>query len=420
MSHREPIPGESETMGDPSHVKPYVENIQSMKGLVDRGVVLLSTATITDDNLYANGLFQNVVIFYRMFDAMGYAPILIVNTKPKALDGIPEPLRRCRTIVMDEILRQPMPNIVALLEIGMSLDPLVRKFVKMLGGRLIKVYLGNILNIDVETPIFVPQHHFAHHVVGHNDLILVSPHYAQHADYASCLNHVPPAKDRQAMIAPYVWDANFLTRDGKQHLRWRRPATSEEQSFVIMEPNISFQKASIVPLLILEKWYRTRGKAAGWKGRIHVVNGERLEMVPHFVINIKPYLEIFKDDRVELLSRNDILSTLKAYPTSTFVLHNYNNEYNYMTMELLYAGFPVLHNSPTWSEYGYYYEGANLDTGAQAIQSVLDSHAEREETYAAHAATLSWRHSPYNPENQAIWRELLEGPLPERTAALAV
>jgi hypothetical protein len=350
-----------------------------------------------------NGLFQNVFVFYRMFDAMGYAPIFMINEKPKSLKNIPEPLRKCRMILTEELIRQPMPNLVAMLEIGMSVDPLVRQFVKMIGGRLLKVYLGNILNIDIETPIFVSTHNFAHHVVGRSDRILVSPHYGQHAEYASCLNHVPPTKDLKDMIAPYVWDPNILTRDGTLNLQWRPPVRPEDEVFVIMEPNISFQKSSLVPLFIAERWYRDIGKAAGWKGRVVIINGERLEMTTHFKHNVAAYLELYKDKRIDFLERSDIVSALKTYPSATFILHNYNNEYNYMTMELLWTGFPVLHNSPSWREFGYWYEDADLAAGVKCIESINAHHSERLETYKSHANCLAWRHSPYNPEVQAAW-----------------
>jgi hypothetical protein len=401
------IPGKTETFGDPVEVRPYVTDITKMKTMIDRGIILLSTATITEENIYMNGLFQNVFVFYRMFDAMGYAPIFIINEKPKNLKNIPGPLRKCRMILTEDLLRQPMPNVVAMLEIGMSLDPLVRQFVKMIGGRLLKVYLGNILNIDIETPIFLSGHNFAHHVVGRSDRILVSPHYGQHAEYASCLNHVVPTEKLEDMIAPYVWDPNILTRDGTMNIQWRPPARPEDEVFVIMEPNISFQKCSLVPLFILERWYRDFGKGANWKGRVVVINGERMDATPHFKHNVEPLLDLYKEKRIEFLDRSDIVSALKNYPSATFILHNYNNEYNYMTMELLWAAFPVLHNSPSWREFGYSYEDADLAGGAACIESIRRSHAERLETYKAHAQCLAWRHSPYNPQVQAAWDRAL-------------
>lgn len=402
------VPGITDTFGDPcASMKPWIP-MTSLKGIRDRKIILLSTATITDENIYSNGLFQNVFVFYRMFDAMGYAPIMLISDKPKSVQGIPELLRKCRMMVTDDLLRQPMANVVALIEIGMSLDPIVRQFIKMIGGRLLKVYLGNILNIDTEIPIFMPGNHFAHHVVGNNDMILVSPHYGQHAEYASYINHVVPPKDLTKIIAPYVWDPNILTRNGSRVLQWRAASSPEEEVFVIMEPNISFQKSGLVPLFLLEKWYREVGKPKGWKGKIQVINGERYSMVPHFVHNIMPLLDIFKDARVELLGRLDIVSALTSWPSATFILYNMNNEFNYMTLELLWSGFPVLHNSPSWLDYGYGYKEADLATGAALLETVRKTHADTLETYRAHAATLAWRYSPYNPEIQEAWGKIIE------------
>lgn len=406
------IPGRTDTFGDPcSYLKPWrpISNLRSLKPVVDRKIILLCTATITVDNLHANGLFQNVLVFYRMFDAMGYAPILLVNDKPKTLTQIPEAIRKCRMIITEDMLRQPMSNVVAMIEIGMSLDPLVRQFVKMIGGRLFKVYLGNILNIDIETPIFANQHHFAHHVVGQNDTILVSPHYGQHAEYASYLNHIPVKGSLDKLIAPYVWDPSVLTSDGTEYIRWQAPKTPEDEIFIIMEPNISFQKCSFVPLCILEAWYR---KQKDWKGKIIVVSGERYMMVPHFIANVKPHMQIFKDNKVEIIGRRDIVSTLKEWPSATFVLHNYNNEFNYMTLELLSTGFPVIHNSPSWIEFGYGYSGADIRTAAELVEAARRNHSDRLATYRAHAELLIWKYSPYNPEIHAAWGRIIENQYP--------
>jgi hypothetical protein len=157
-----------------------------------------------------------------------------------------------------------------------------------------------------------------------------------------------------------------------------------------MEPNISFQKTAIVPLLI--------AKAAGKKAI--VINGERLKGCPHFVQNVLPGL-----GPVELLPRMDIRSVLKKWPSATFLLHNVNNEFNYMTLELLWTGFPVLHNSPSWAAFGYSY--TTIADAVKRLQQV-ETHASRKETYAAHAATAAWRYSPYNPAVQAAWKNLIE------------
>jgi hypothetical protein len=79
-----------------------------------------------------------------------------------------------------------------------------------------------------------------------------------------------------------------------------------------------------------------------------------------------------------------------------------------MTLELLWSGFPVLHNSPSWLDFGYSYQDADLAAGATLVETVRKGHADRLETYRAHAATLAWRYSPYNPEIHAAWTKIIE------------
>lgn len=403
------LPGMTRCFGNPkTEGGPPTTTLSKIPSAKDRRVILLATAAITNENVFSNGLFQNVFVLYRMFDAMGYAPILIINEKPESPEKMPPMLRSCKMMTTEEVILKPLP-VVALIEIGMSIDPLLREFVKMLGGRLAKLYLGNILNIDIETPIFYPAMHFAHHVIEKIDRIWVSPHYGQHSEYAGYINHVQPPADIGDTIAPYVWDPCFITKDWTEPTpRWTPPVSDLSGTFIIMEPNISFQKCGLMPLLALERWYRTKGKARGWKGKVIVINGDRLQGTPHFTKSIQPLLTIVRDGLVEFTDRRDILTTMRTWPDAIFVGHQFNNEYNYMTMELLWCGFPVIHNSASWGAYGYFYDGNNLGAAVTQIDAAVTGHAERLEAYKSHAQALAWKHSPYNPDVHRAWEALLK------------
>ncbi len=396
------LPGMTRMGPEPCRdLKPY-RSLDHISPLVHRPILVLATATITEDNIFSNGLFQNIYLLYKMFDAMGYTTLLLVNSKPKNLDGIPEVLRSCRVVAVEDLIKQPIP-IKYYIEIGMSIDNMIRKFLKMVGAKTCKLYLGNILNIDTETPIFYPGMNFAHHVVGEMDEIWVSPHYGQHAEYASALNHVDIQTSR-AKVAPYVWDPIILTDDGKRRISWVPPQPNETPKVIIMEPNISFQKTALVPIMAMERWYR---KHKDWKGEVCVFNGERLGMTPFFRESILPTLELHKDGKIKLLGRRDIISILKEFPSATFLLHQWNNEYNYMLFELFWAGYPAIHNAVSWGNFGYSYEGSDLDKLGSLYDEVLQYHAEKVETYRAHARALAWKHSPYNPEIQKGWAAIL-------------
>lgn len=394
------LPGMTRMGSEPcASLAPY-KSILSIPSLIERPILILATATITDENIFSNGLFQNIYLFYRMFDAMGYTTLLLVNSKPKNLDGIPDVLKMCRVVAVEDLIKQPIP-IKVYIEIGMSIDTTIRKFLKMVGAKVCKLYLGNILNIDTETPVFYPGMNFSHHVVGEMQEIWVSPHYGQHAEYAVALNHVDITTER-AKIAPYIWDPCILTDDGRRRIQWTPPTGPPK--IIIMEPNISFQKTAVVPIMAMERWYRNH---KSWNGEICIYNGERMLMTPFFRDSILPTLELHKDGKIKFFGRKDIISILKEYPSATFLLHQWNNEYNYMLFELFWAGYPVIHNAQAWGSYGYCYTGADLDKIGSLYDEVTTRHTEKSETYRSHARTLAWRHSPYNPEVQKAWAALL-------------
>jgi hypothetical protein len=105
--------------------------------------------------------------------------------------------------------------------------------------------------------------------------------------------------------------------------------------------------------------------------------------------------------------RHDIPSIMSEYPHAIGICHQWNNQYNYMTLEYLSAGFPVIHNAPDWYDIGYMYKGHNINEGAAALECAILQHATSLEQYKAGAEVLRWRHSPYNPEVQKAWHELL-------------
>ena len=383
-------------------LEPYAK-ICSLSNIIQRKVVLLATAVITEDNLFNNGLFQNVYVLYRMFESMGWLPIMIVNKKPENADKIPWYMKDIRLIGIEEIGKNPIP-VKLYIEIGMSIDANMRKFLKMCGSRIAKLYLGNILNIDVETPIFFPNMNFAHHVIGELDDIWVSPHYAQHAEYARALNHIDLDKP-DPIVVPYVWDPEILTSGGQRNFQWTPASSAQEERFLILEPNISFQKSSLIPLMIMEAWFR---KNPTWPGEVIVINGERLLSIPFFKETVWDSLDIVKAGRVKMRGRMDILSVLNEFPSGMPICHQINNEYNYMVLEYFWSGYPVLHNSSDWKDFGYYYENSDISTGADLVEKIRKGHQENKHVYKSHAKALAWRHSPYNPDVHKAWAKILE------------
>jgi hypothetical protein len=279
----------------------------------------------------------------------------------------------------------------------MSIDATTRGFLRSKGTKITKLYLGNILNIDIETPMFHPESNFCHHMVGEIDRILVSTHYDIHQEYAASINRVYPA----VKIAPYVWEPFFL-KDCVDIYRHRQKGP---YSFTIIEPNISFQKCSLIPLMICESYYR---KNQNNVHEVAVINGHKLMESAHFKNSVLPCLDIFKAGKVHMLQRANTKELAKSLNTHFVIHHTVNNDYNYIFLEHLKMGFPVIHNFKALKDYGYYYEGDDIEAATKLIDIIIEKHVVNHEAYRATNEQLFWSFSINNPTNINTWKKILE------------
>ena len=359
--------------------------------------IFITSVRMPEEQLWSNGLFQNIFILYKLFEIAGYTPFILVDDNKKNPDS--KLYERFRTTDAVEWSTKPF-RVFAYIEMGMSCGPNIRRIFKEAGAKRFKLYLGNILNIDIETPMFHPESNFCHHMVGEIENILVSPHYDFHQEYAASINKVYPI----VKIAPYVWEP-FYVKDQADIYRHR---VGGPYSFTIIEPNISFQKCSLIPIMICEAYYRKHNT------RFHevaVVNGHKLMESAHFKNTILPTLDIHKTGKLHMLPRANTKQLSKSLNSHIIIHHTINNDYNYIFLEHLKMGFPVIHNFEPLKDYGYYYPGNDIEAGCKLIDVIAENYVATCETYKALNEQLFWNFSINNPANIKGWVEILEGGL---------
>ena len=97
------MPRTALTMADKSSP---IKSLDSIPSVFNRRVILLATASITDENIFSNGLYQNVFVIYKMAEVLGWLPIYIVNSKPTDLSVVPEILRKSRIATIEDICNE--------------------------------------------------------------------------------------------------------------------------------------------------------------------------------------------------------------------------------------------------------------------------------------------------------------------------
>jgi hypothetical protein len=360
----------------------------------EKARVFLTTVKIPDDHIWANGLFQNVYVIYKLFEVMGYEPWLLVDNNDNNSTAAIH--KNFRLTDFKTYIQNPFP-VVSYIEIAMSCDPGIRRFFRSMGAKTSKTYLGNILNIDIETITYYRDVNFSHHVAGELDEIFVSPHYDIHAEYAGSINGLC-GKTR---IAPYVWDPLFIENAGSYDGAGMTAETP--RNFIIMEPNISFQKNCLIPIMAMEAYFRKYPKRIE---NVIVVNGAKIAQTPYFANSILPNLTLYKSGKLQLMPRAHMVNIVKSFKNAIVLQHQVNNQYNYSFLEWMTMGFPLIHNVPRFKEYGYYYDENNFDAAALQIEKVVASHEANKEIYRAHAKQLIWQFSIYNPVNIEGWRKI--------------
>ena len=95
-----------------------------------RPIVILATNEVNDQNLFINGLTQNIVVLYHLFEILGYEAYLlqhsVSDSDKKAF------LKRYRTLTCEGMVKNKM-SINMFIEIGMSLDATTRGYLRSIG-----------------------------------------------------------------------------------------------------------------------------------------------------------------------------------------------------------------------------------------------------------------------------------------------
>jgi hypothetical protein len=156
---------------------------------------------------------------------------------------------------------------------------------------------------------------------------------------------------------------------------------------------------------LAEAFYR---KYPNWRGRVLIFNGDKLKYQTHFSSSVLPYLTLHKNNRIQYYGRKTINQVMNENPSALFITHQVNNSFNYMTFELMYREYPLLHNSDGWDEFGYHYSINEWDKAVETLYCAMTNHKENIHIYKSHTAQLIWRHSMYNPDIRKEWLKILE------------
>lgn len=308
----------------------------------------------THESIFTNGCVQQGYFVLKALRKAGYdVTFVTVESAFTRFDVVDEPI--VNVLSLDNLLKYSM-------FIFSSLVITQKEFLcyaKQLGIRLINQMVGNYYILNQEEFVF-GQHEGVVQTMTSDyiDEIWLMPMYE------NCRQYIEYMTNKPVKICPYVWDNEFIqkyTISKKFNAKYQIADQYENKplDIVIMEPNLSTHKTSLIPLLMANKFFLEHPNRLG---NVYLVakpskNEKWLETIKH--------LEIVKMGKITSFQRMISVEFYRSLhdKKSKYVLisSNIRNGLNFLHLECFTLGVPIIHNCKPFAKNGLYFDECDLD-----------------------------------------------------------
>ena len=346
--------------------------------------------------IWSNGLFQNLLTLYGVLEqAPEINPILICKVDEEQTELTRKMLGSSgvNSVLLDDETFKITPSFDVVLEVGFALSKKdfnhVRKFSPK--AKIVHVCYGSLYFTATERMVFSDM---SFDVRGQRDEVWISPHFEYSKDFISSFFETDRVK-----ICPYVWNPTLLESDIKK----TGPVSTDIKSVAILEPSVNILKTPTIPAMICNEVFK---KQSDLIDHCFVFGGEKL-VQKTIANNIFGRLEIVKDGKLTFEKRKKF-SDIFVNHCGLIVSHQHFCELNYVYLEALHLGIPLVHNSPMIKDAGYYYPDFEIKKGAKALQKAIETHESRSKEYDEISKKTVWNYSSKNPKNIKGYAHLIE------------
>lgn len=356
------------------------------------------------DSIFSNGIKQNVLMLYKLLkQSKKFNEIYIINVG----DGEDPSL-----LMMDDVdvkvvrFDDVQDDLDFLIELGAQTGHKITGKVRDNGGKVVAYKGGNDFWIDTERTLFEKKPGAVFIGVKYDQIWTTPQHMNTNYHYFRI------AYDAPVKEVPHIWDPFFIDKIANQLKKpYEYQPGKTKWNIGVFEPNINMLKTCHYPMLILEDVYRYFEREKGIEpddmklGDIYITNAVKLkdrEIFTHFANT----LQIVKSKKASFESRYKLPWFISEYIDGVLSWHH-ENGLNYLWYDVLYGGYPLIHNSSFIKDAGYYYEGFNVTDGKEKMLEAFETHDENIEQYKKAAKEVIWDHQAINPKNVEYHEKLI-------------
>jgi len=366
----------------------------------------ISVITHAGQNIWENGLGQNVVFLAQLFQRLPFVrSVVLIDVGDQG--RLPEQVDTQALGLALMTQAEATDAVDVIVEMAGALDPRWLDLQRARGKKVVYYCAGQPFAGIVESPVFDRPGHFPR--PDRCDEVWVIPEYAMFAAFQRTMHRCP------VNVVPYLWHPQFLQERVREvarhglHYGWQ-PRTPAPQTppaglrIAIFEPNVSVAKTSSISMLACDEAYRARPESIRM---MHVLN--TLHMKDHpTLLYLANSLDLVREHKACFHGRNDIAGFM-AQHADAVVSHQWTNDQNYSYLDALYGDYPLVHNSPWLHGFGagYYYPGFDAAEGGRQILAAWAGHDERLPDQRRAARAVFDAVSPFAEPNLMAYAQLL-------------
>lgn len=349
--------------------------------------------------VWSNGAWQNIIFLYFLLQRSSrIRELCLVNhahAPARTLDvgaGVVLPLIP---------LQEALPQLDVLIVMGIQTGSEAIAQLRSQGGRAVMFHVGNSYVMTMENIVFDLKRATGEFDGSPFDAVWTLPHHA-----ATCHAMFEIGWRAPCHILPFLWSPFFLLQrvaqlDRQEAAFGYRPGR-EKKRIAVFEPNLNVVKTSLIPMLICESAYRQEPDRIGG---VHITNTTHLRQQAAFN-GFAWTLEITRKGVASYDDRFDTPAFL-AHHAEVVVSHQWENSLNYLFCDVLYGGYPLIHNAEPLREVGYYYPGFDAQAGATMLLDALHTHDQQAERYLINCRQFLTRYAVDSEANLQAYEAAL-------------
>jgi hypothetical protein len=356
----------------------------------------ISVLTHEGQSIWENGLGQNVLFLAQLLRALpAVTDVILLNCGDQT--ALPPEAEQAALGLPLVPLRAATDRIDVAIEMGGGLDIEWVDYIRALGKKVVFMSCGQSYVGLVEPTVFKKRGFFSR--AQRCDEVWILPKDRTLAPMLEALHRCP------VFEVPYLWDPLFLERraqivkDAGLAFGYQPAADGTDAPralrVAIFEPNISVVKCFAIPALVCDTAFRMEPATIA---RMHVLNTVQMNEQLTFTFLMRS-LDLHKNDKVHLDKRHDFAGYMSQF-ADVVVSHQWQNDQNFLYLDALYGGYPLVHNSPWLKDAGYYYEGSDIQAGARQLLRIAHEHDANHAGYVRRSRELIATLSPLYSANR--------------------